>query len=248
MTKKILVVGGCGAVGSAVVAGIRARGDDAAVFDLPKSLERLRDADVLNFPVDVRDRASVRSAYENLGNAWGRLDGLVYTSGFANSPPTPAENLTDSEWRDVLDVNLFGAFLVATCGRTLLLEGQQSSIVFVSSSMAFGPVPGFAPYIASKAGLIGLTRALALEFSPKVRVNVIAPSAMETPFLAGGTGRVEDEAIPGWFDARMMSSQIPLGRLATPQDCAGAIDFLLDERSSFITGQVITLNGGKQMR
>src|SRR5690606_29601624 len=148
---------------------------------------------------------------------------LIYLSGYAITPPRPAIEISEEEWLDVLNVNLTGAFRVAMSGNVLLQASPSASLVLMSSGMAYGPVKGFAPYIASKAGLIGLTRALALEMAPHVRVNAIAPSAIETPFLSGGTGAASPCTDADWFKPEHFISTIPMGRLATPADCVGAI-------------------------
>ncbi|WP_213571077.1 SDR family oxidoreductase [Rhodococcus sp. USK13] len=246
--ERIIVVGGAGAVGLTYVDLAVSRGATVAVLDLPVSLDRATLPDeVLRYSVDVTSRSDVDLAVEDLTGRWGAANGLVYLSGYALSPPRPAPDVTDDEWASILDVNLAGAFRCSTSALQLLRAGQ-GAIVLVSSAMAFGPVAGFAPYIASKAGMIGLTRALALEFAPEVRVNAIAPSAMDTPFVTGGSTAPGTRDVESWFDPSTFANGIPMGRLADTADCVGAIDFLLSESSAFITGQVLPINGGRFMR
>jgi len=247
--RRIIVVGGAGAIGRAYSCAAQARGNEIAVLDLATSLKAAGIADhSLVFETDVSDPRQVISAFRALASQWASADGLVYLSGFTLSPPRAAWEIADRDWCNVLDVNLTGAFRVACAARALLSASTSASIVFVSSAMAFGPIKGFAPYIASKAGLIGLTRALAVELAPAIRVNALAPSAMETPFLTGGTGRTADSMTPGWFSPEDMISGIPLGRLAQTRDCIGALQYLLGENSAFMTGQVLHINGGRSMR
>lgn len=249
MDRKVIVVGGAGAVGHSYVELAEAKGANVAILDLATALEQRRLAGrPSTYAIDVANPTSVTNAFRLLAEQWGHADALVYASGFANMPPRPATDFSDDEWSRVIDVNLSGAFRVAQAARPLLLKKDgTTSMVLVSSSMAIGPVKGFAPYIASKAGLMGLARALALEFAPFIRVNTIAPSAMETPFLTGGTGLADASPPPDWFAPEKFISSIPMGRLAQPSDCAAAIDYLVEESSAFMTGQVIHINGGKQM-
>lgn len=248
MGKRLVLVGGAGAIGQAFARNADSEGDEVVIFDLEASLRQAGLLDVDHaFPVDVTRRDSIDQAVRKLSERWDSVDGLVYLSGYSTVPPRLAVEVSDDEWNAIIDVNLTGAFRTITAVEPLLKAGE-GRIVIVSSSMAFGPVKGFAPYIASKAGLIGLTRALALEFAPFVRVNAIAPSAMETPFLVGGTGLSEDDSKSDWFDATSFIDSIPMGRLAVTEDCVGAIDYLLSNKAGFVTGQVIHINGGRQMR
>ena len=249
MARRILVVGGAGAIGRAYGAKAMAQGDLVATLDLQTSITQAgMEGHDLVFPIDVSDPASIADAFARLGEAWDVADALIYLSGYTLSPPRPAEDVTEREWTGVIDVNLSGAFRVAMASLPLLRAGAGGSIVLVSSAMAFGPVKGFAPYIASKAGMIGLTRSLALELAPAIRVNALAPSAMETPFAAGGTGRSDPNASADWFAPEAFIPTIPLGRLAQVDDCLGTLDYLVGQDSAFVTGQVLHINGGRQMR
>ncbi|TBY02483.1 SDR family oxidoreductase [Rhizobium laguerreae] len=108
-------------------------------------------------------------------------------------------------------------------------------------------MPGMSAYAASKGGLISLTKAFAAELAPTVRANSVAPGAVDTDFLSGGTGRVEDKGARSWFDdisAKYVAS-IPLGRVANEQDVVGPMLFLAGQGSRYMTGQVLHLNGGR---
>ena len=105
------------------------------------------------------------------------------------------------------------------------------------------PRPGYGPYALSKAGIAALTRQLALEMAPDVRVNCVSPTAVDTAFQRGGTGR-SDEKAPDAIDYDAYARAVPLGRIAVPEDVTGPIFFLLSDQAAYITGQVLHVNGG----
>ena len=248
MGKQVIVVGGAGAVGHSYVRLAESKGASVAILDLANALQASGLSErPCTYAIDVADPASVKSAFAELAKVWTHADALVYSSGFASVPPKPATEVSDEEWSRIINVNLSGAFRATMAASPLLLKSSAAGIVLVSSSMAFGPVKGFAPYITSKAGLIGLTRALALEFAPRIRVNAIAPSAMRTAFMSGGLG-TQAPAQADWFVPDDYVPTFPMGRLAEPDDCASAIDYLVNDGSAYMTGQVLHLNGGKLMR
>ena len=113
--------------------------------------------------------------------------------------------------------------------------------------LALKPTPGYGPYSVSKAGILALTRLLAQEGAPVVRANAIAPSAVDTAFLRGGTGRGGDDATSARLDLDAYLKTVPLGRLATAEDVVGPILFLLSNASAYVTGQTLHVNGGLLM-
>ena len=247
LQSRVILVGGAGSLGRAVRDGLAGDGAEVIVVDLAASLYQAgwsKDIDAI--AVDVSEPASVAGAFEAIGQRWNYADAMVYLSGYTLAPPRPALSIEDADWCGVIDVNLSGAFRAAKAAHPLL-DAHGGSMVLVSSAMAYGPVKGFAPYIASKAGMLGLTRALASEFGPKVRVNALAPSAMETPFMAGGSGRNVDDTAGEWFSADAFKATTPLGRLATVEDCVGPIRYLIGPDAAFMTGQVMHVNGGRLM-
>jgi NAD(P)-dependent dehydrogenase (short-subunit alcohol dehydrogenase family) len=128
---------------------------------------------------------------------------------------------------------------------------NASSIVMVGSSLAYNPIHGVMAYAAAKAGLVASTKSLAIENAPHVRANLVAPSAVETDFLAGGGGERGAEAKAqggaGWFEAMRptYSTTIPMRRIARPEGVVGPILFLASPSAAFITGQVLHVNGGR---
>jgi len=244
---RVAVAGGAGDIGRAVVAACRANGHEVAVLDLPRSLAtHPPPADVLKFPADATDPAAVEAAFGGMAKAWGALDGLVFLVGFTIAPPTRLEALGPAQWDEVIAGNLRSAYLVTRAALPLLQKGRAPAIVTVSSGLGFNVLPGFGPYATAKAGLVGLTKALAVEGAPAIRANAVAPSAIETAFMQGGTGRgPDDPAAGGWFKGADYARLFPLGRLAAVEDVVGPILFLLGPASGFMTGQTLHVNGGR---
>jgi 3-oxoacyl-[acyl-carrier protein] reductase len=246
MARHIAVLGGAGGIGRALVARLAAEGAALAVLDLPASLERHPvPAGIPAIPVDLTDDTRVAEAFVSLGALFPALDGFVNLAGFA-SPRAPLAETTTETLDAVLDANLRGAVLAARQVLPLLGRGQGASLVHVASGLAQNIRPGFGPYAMAKAGLIALTKTLALEAAPAVRVNAVCPSAVDTAFLRGGTGR-SDEAEAPHVDLPAYVRAIPLGRLAEPEDVVGPIRFLLSDESRYMTGQCLWINGGGYM-
>ena len=186
----------------------------------------------------VTDGDTVRRIVEagaGLGRS-GTLDGLVNNAGIF--PRVPFLTLTDADWDAVHDVNLKGTFRCTQAAAKAMIEaGNGGSIVNLASVAAFRSSPNGAHYVASKAGVIGLTRATALELAPhRVRVNAVAPGLTDTAQPRDGMSE-EELATAG--------AGIPLGRIATPDDIAALAVFLLSRNSAHVTGQTWQVNGGE---
>lgn len=182
---------------------------------------------------NVTDEASVQAVMQRIKDENGRLDILVNNAGTGSVDSfleTPVEN-----WDRVVGVNLKGSFICAReAARLMVATETAGSIINFSST---GAVTGEGPshYVASKAGVMGLTRSLARELAPnRIRVNTIVPGPTDTPMMAG----IPDE----WMQS--MVAAIPLGRLGQPAEIAKAAVFLAGDDASFITGQNLTVNGG----
>jgi len=249
--SRVLVAGGCGGIGRPLVRACLSIGLDVAVLALPSSIARNPPPEgVLAVAADATDETSVAEAFMKIQTDWGSIDVLIFLVGFMMVPPTEIPDVTPQAWDEVMLGNLRSAFLV--CREALpLLHKTGGSIVNIGSSLAYNPLKGVGAYAAAKGGLVSLTKSLAIENAPAVRANLVAPSAIETSFLAGGDGRrVEDAEQKGgdaWFQT--MKDQylptIPLGRIAQPEDVIGPALFLASPAASFITGQVIHVNGGR---
>lgn len=240
MQRHLAVLGACGGIGRALVARALTEGWRVTALDLPASLAaHPTPKSVLSHPIDIADSVSVQTAFAQLEP----LDGFVNLAGFM-SPVGPLEETTPETFDEVIAGNLRGAFLAANAAVPLLRE-RAGTLVNVASGLGAHARPGFGPYAAAKAGMISLTKTLALEAAPQIRVNAVGPSAVDTAFLRGGEGRRQTQSAPIPLDA--MAAATPLGRIATPNDVVGPILFLLGPDAGFMTGQVLWINGGAYM-
>lgn len=246
--RRIAIAGGCGGIGRAVVDALASRGAHVFVLDLEASIERHPVPEgVRALAMDGSNSKSVGQAVAQIEIEVGGLDGLVNLIGYSVERQ-PIEAYTDALWQDVIGGNLDSAFYVARAAMPLLRSGKTSSLVNVSSGLALKCVPGYGGYPVAKAGVMALTRLLAQEAAPHVRANCIAPSAVETAFLTGGTGRGGEA--PGRqvaLDVDAYLKTVPLARLAQPDDIVGPVLFLLSNASAYVTGQTLHVNGGTLM-
>ncbi|MGH7266524.1 MAG: SDR family NAD(P)-dependent oxidoreductase, partial [Candidatus Rokuibacteriota bacterium] len=163
------------------------------------------------------------------------LDAMLVNAGI--NRPTPALDVTEADWDAVVDVNLRGAFFCAQAAARRMAAPEGGSIVFTSSQLADFPRRGMPAYVASKAGLLGLTRALALEWGPRaIRVNAIQPGVIATPLTAAR------RAVPSEVQADL--ARTALGRLGEPEDLVGMAVFLASAGSAYVTGACFRVDGG----
>lgn len=238
---RILVTGASSGVGEAVARLFAAEGAQVAL--LARREEQLHRVAVdlgdnaHPFVADVADARSATSAVGQAIAAMGGIDVAVNAAGVAGR--APIEDVNDELWRQVLDTNLSGTFTVCREVGLHMRSAGGGSIVNVASDLAHMGAAGLTPYCAAKAGIVGLTRGLAVEFAPAVRVNVICPGPIDTPML-----RAQLEGNP---DAESILSQkeatVPLRRLADPVEVARAIRFLAVE-GTFATGTSMAFDGG----
>ncbi len=223
--RVALVTGAASGIGSATADLLSASGV------LVVRADRESAADVVR--LDVRDESAVREIVARSDREHGRLDILVNAAGITLRGPS-LETRAD-EWDGVQQVNLRGTFLC--CREAARAMGEHGgAIVNVSSQLAIAPTGGRASYVASKAGVIGLTRSLAVEWAPKIRVNAVAPGVTRTPMIEA----IErDEAT-----RRSFMEKIPLGRFAEPEEIAEVIVFLASDAASYVTGHILVVDGG----
>ncbi|WP_241386601.1 SDR family NAD(P)-dependent oxidoreductase [Rhodococcus sp. CH91] len=194
-------------------------------------------ARVVALEVDVADRGNVDSAVEKVRAELGSVSIVVTSAGIQES--APFGEITADSWRRILDVNLTGTFHTIQSVLPDLVEAGWGRIVTISSSSAQSGAPDRAHYVASKGGVIALTKALAFELSPKgITANTIPPSIIDTPMA-----RAEEQ--PGqMIDLEVLATMTPVRRTGTPHDVAAAAAFLCTDDAGFITGQAIGVNGG----
>ncbi len=248
---RLAVVGGAGGMGRRLVAVARAQGLEVAALDLERSLtDHPPPEGVRALAIDGTDEASIETAFDALRGEWGGVDALVHLAGFTLSA-TPVTDLDAARWDEVMAVNLRSAYLAAKHAVPAMRTAGQGAIVAVASNLATLVEPGMAPYSASKAGMIALVKALAKENAPAIRANCVAPSAVDTAFLRGGTGRGGDESDANILNEMMhkggILESIPLGRIAGVDDVIGPILFLLGPAARYMTGQTLYVNGGRLM-
>jgi NAD(P)-dependent dehydrogenase (short-subunit alcohol dehydrogenase family) len=245
--RRIVVAGGCGGIGRAVVGALIAKGALVILLDLPASIERHGVPNGAHaFSVDARDAAGVEKVFAEIEERFTAIDGLVNLVGFSRERQLVGET-SDDLWHEVTDGNLNSAFYITRAALPLLKRGHDPAIVNTSSGLALKPTPGYGPYSVSKAGILALTRLLAQENAPTVRANAVAPSAVDTAFLHGGTGRGGDDQSATRMDVEAYLKTVPLARLAEAEDIVGPILFLLSRQSAYITGQTLHVNGGLLM-
>ena len=241
--SRIAVVGAAGGIGSALVDALTAAECEVVALDLPASLAGWQPpAGVLSIPVDATDEASVSAAFARAAECDRPLDGFVCLAGFT-APRMSLAQMDPATFAEVLDGNLTSTYLTVRAALPQL-RGDGAAVVLMSSGLGQKPAPGYGPYAAAKAGGLALTRLLAAECAPAIRVNAVAPGAVDTAFLRGGTGRSQRES---GFNLDAHVATIPLGRMAVPQDVVGPILFLLGPASAYMTGQILHINGGLLM-
>ncbi len=186
---------------------------------------------------DVAQAADVRRMVE-AGESLGGIDILVNNAGIF--PRVEFLDMTEAQWDEVLNVNLKGTFLCTQAVAQKLVErGRAGAVINLASSAAFRSSPRGVHYVASKAGIVGVTRATALELAPyRVRVNAIAPGTTDTAQPRYGMSEEELQAA---------GRQVPLGRMGTPEDVADLAVFLASEEARHITGQTLHVNGGQYL-
>jgi NAD(P)-dependent dehydrogenase (short-subunit alcohol dehydrogenase family) len=247
MTRVAVVTGAASGIGLAIGRRVAAAGHRVALLDLDgPAVEqaaadiRARGASALAAQVDVSDRDAVDAAFGRVHDEFGPVEIMVTSAGLDEF--TPFTEITGAQWERMLAVNLTGTFHCLQAGVPDMLAAGWGRIVTISSSSAQSGAARMAHYVASKGGVIGLTKALAVELGPRgITVNTIPPGSIETPM----TGRARSTgSLP---DSDVIAKMLPVRRIGTPEDIAAACAFLCSDEAGYITGQQINLNGGRYM-
>jgi len=241
--KKALVTGASRGIGKAVAMKLAAEG--AEVIVTATSLERAKQtADqivslghkAIPVKVDVGVSADVEALFQVVVAEFGSLDILVNNAGITRDGLLM--RMKDEDWDSVLDVNLKGTFLCTREAIKLMAKAKSGRIVTISSVVGEMGNAGQANYCASKAGIIGFTKAVAREYAKRnITVNAVAPGFIETDMTGVLTEGVRDELL----------KQIPVNRFGAPEDIANAVYYLVSDLGSYVTGQVLAVNGGMHM-
>lgn len=240
--RKALVTGASRGIGQALAAALAGAGADVAVTarDAASLEETVAAIDALGrkavpLAQDVRDVAGSRVAVARAADQLGGLDILVNNAGYEEV--TPSLDIEEAVWDRVVDTNLKGAFFMAQAAARQMQAGRGGAIINLASLTSYVGVPTAVPYGTSKAGIIGMTNALATEWaSLGIRVNAVAPGYFRTAMT---DVFYRDSA----WQASMLA-KIPLGRFGAMNDLAGAVIFLASDASAYITGQCIPVDGG----
>lgn len=247
--RVVLVTGAAGGLGKAICVQLARDGFDIAAADVNLEAACQVAAEIaalgvecLPVEMDVSSESSVKAGFAALQDRFGRLDAVVSNAGISGKR-TPLETADLADWEHVLRINLIGTFLVAREAIGLLRAGEHPRIVNMASHAARARTgTGKAQYAASKAGIVGLSRVLADELGPDgITVNCVAPSRTMTPLTVAAAGA----DVENYFKAG--AALTALGRLAVPEDIAGAVSYLCSPQAAFITGTVIDVNGGAFM-
>lgn len=244
--SNIAVIGACGGIGSDIVRRLVAADCNVVAVDLERSIVECPSVAAHSIAFDGTDENSIDQMAQNLKQVMPRIDGLVIASGFAGQR-MPITDWSVQAIDEVISGNLRLTTLCLRALLPLLQHGDSASVVLMTSDMAYVPQPGYAPYIAAKAGLVAMGQSVAREVAPAVRINFVSPGAVDTPFLRGGRGRTTDPDAPLRFDMDEYLAKIPLARLAVAADVTGPTLFLLGPGSTYMTGNILHISGGAYM-
>jgi NAD(P)-dependent dehydrogenase (short-subunit alcohol dehydrogenase family) len=229
MSRHVIVTGASRGIGAAIAQHFVAEGENVVTLSrsgiAPTGCAK-------SFEVDVADSSQVNEAIKAAVAEFGPIDVAVANAGVTRDGI--AMRMSDEQWRDVLSVNLDGAFYTARAAMASMIRARSGSIIFIGSISPFMGVPGQANYAAAKAGLVGLARSLAREVASRsITVNVVAPGLVDTD-MTTELGAARDA----------MLAMIPLGHVGQPSDIAGVVGFLASNHARYITGAVIPVDGG----
>ncbi len=235
--KRIAITGGASGIGAATAARFLQEECIVAVLDRDQNaLEKI--AKALDggkcYLTDVTDEEQVQRSFQGIAADFGGVDVVINNAGI--SIRHKFLDITSDEWNRVLAVNLTGVFYVAQAAARIMMSGQGGVILNTASTNGIMGYPFYADYNASKAGVIELTRSIALELAPRVRVNAVAPGYVLTPMQRAEYTNEMLEAV---------NQKIPLGRHAQPEEIAALFAFLASDDAAYATGQVYVMDGGE---
>jgi meso-butanediol dehydrogenase/(S,S)-butanediol dehydrogenase/diacetyl reductase len=236
--KRVLITGGASGIGAATVSRFIDENSLVTILDrdeaaLNKIKQKIPDITGI-IKGDVSNPSDIEIAFKEMKDLMGGIDILINNAGI--SIRDPFMKISYQQWQKVLDVNLTGVFLVAQSAAKLMLEGSGGVILNMGSTNGIMGYPFYASYNASKAGVIELTKSMALELAPTIRVNVVCPGYILTPMQ-------EAEYTPEMLQE--CQSKIPLKRLGKPEEVASLFAFLASDDAKYLTGQFFVIDGGE---
>lgn len=243
--KVAVITGGARGIGRAIAETLAQRGAEVMIGDLKEDAVKATAAEIasatnrriIGSVVNVADSASVKEFIEGAIKEFGRVDILVNNAGITRD--NLIVRISDEDWDLVLDINLKGAFNCCRAVARQMMKQRYGRIVNITSVAGLAGNAGQANYASSKAGLVGLTKSLAKELgSRNITVNAIAPGFVTTALT---------DVLPQEFK-EMALKMTPLGRFGMPEDIARAVAFLVSDDAAFITGQVLSIDGGMVMQ
>jgi 3-oxoacyl-[acyl-carrier protein] reductase len=246
-SRVTVITGGGSGMGRATAIRLARNGDHVCICDLNEANVNAS-AEIIQFEgnsvftgiVDVRDQVQVNGWIGQVIEKFGKIDCLFSNAG-VNARALVA-NMTLAQWSLLIDTHVTGTFNFCQAVLRHMVTRQSGAIVITSSDFAIIGVANAANYCAAKTALYSLTKSLAVEFAPHIRVNAIGPGPIDTPLLRANRTAEEFETARRTFEGRL-----PMKRLGQPEEVAAVVDFLLSDRASFITGQLIQPNGGQVM-
>ena len=237
--KKILITGASGGIGKSLVKKFNELG--AAILATEKNLEKLnnlkdeyKDIHIKQFKLD--EHSKIEKFVDECAEEIGGIDVLINNAGIALD--NISLRLTEDNWKKVLDINLTSTFLMCKYSIKKMLKQKQGKIINITSIVGHTGNPGQANYAASKAGIIGFSKSLAIEYAKKnININCVSPGFIKTDMTEKLNEQVKD----------MLLSKIPSGKLGNGEDVSNTVAFLASEMSDYINGETIHVNGGMYM-
>jgi NAD(P)-dependent dehydrogenase (short-subunit alcohol dehydrogenase family) len=242
--KVTIITGASGGIGKSVAQKVLEEGSKVVLVSrnknkLKKTVEELgKNDNLIHMAVDVSHESEVLSVIEQTLTAFDKIDNLINCAAIINDP-TPFHLMTEDQWTNLMNVNLKGTFQPIKAVIPLMIEQKSGNIINISSLLGVRAIPKvpFSVYGVTKAGIIMLTKSIAVEYGQyNIRCNCIAPSTIRSPIMEP---YLQDENAK-----RMLEGSFPLKRIGDPEDVANAILFLASDDSKWITGTVMTLDGG----
>lgn len=241
--KTALVTGAAQGIGRDIALALASDGADVAICDVNLEAAQKTAGDIeakgrksLALKANVAASAEVTTMVDQVVSSFGKIDLLVNNAGITRDGLIL--RMKDEDWDLVLSINLKGSFLCSKAALKYMTKQRAGSIINIASIVGSMGNAGQANYVASKAGLIGLTKTIAREYANRgITANAVAPGFIDTAMTQALSENVREE----------LAKQIPMGKLGTPEDVANAVRFLASPWASYITGQVIHVNGGMYM-